>query len=238
MKRIVISIAVAALTLPMLLAGPAAAIRDTGSGAEWTAADRAELAAYVATAQPLYAELLDCAACCDRLDIPSHRCAACDRTAACIDRVVARLQRVQAELASLDVPSTTVATDVQLTEAVTTMITSGEYMAAEVRTSPQDLLTAIWTPPPAERGGRRVVNVLSPDIVAQARAAALRAMGPGAMARTVWLRGRPLQSTESQQFVAGATPSEQARTNLALWREGIQTQVAAIGINTQRMLTR
>jgi len=185
----------------------------------------------------MYAELRDCAACCERIDLPAHRCAACARTATCIRQVVARVRHVQAQLARIDVPSQALSADGRLVEAAATMKASGQYMAAMVQSAPQKLMISAFATAPAGRGGVRVVHRLSPDVVADARLAAMRATVPPAVSPAVYVHARYNGVVEAPRYSATGTPGQQTESYLDDWRDGVQKQAAAVDLDLPVALT-
>ena len=110
MNRILLTVVLVVFVLSLILAGSAQAMRVNGSTLEPDPAQAAQSTAlvkfgnYVVAAGAASAALSDCACCCGRLDLPLHPCAACRTTAASMGQIVARIHRVQARLARLDVP--------------------------------------------------------------------------------------------------------------------------------------
>jgi hypothetical protein len=182
MKRLTLILAFAVLVLPLVVAGPAGAYKiygahrtvgEPGYGTASMAVDRAQIAAYVAAARPLYAQLAACSSSCDRMDFPPHRCPACASATADLKRIAARATVVQARLAKLDVPDKLVTTHSDLIAAASTIKVSASYMAATVLTAPRKLLVATYASPARGRGGVKVVWRPSPTIVRDATYASL-----------------------------------------------------------------
>ena len=233
MKWLVLIAILTVVTLPLALASPAPAMRVSGSTlnvgyTDSEAVVAAELAAYIAAVRPAYTELTECACCCETLDLPHHRCAACKTAAASIKGIVARIHRVRAKLARLEVPLPLILTHGHLVAAVSTMHVSGEYMATTVRTAPGTLVVARRVPSISGRGP--VVWEPSPSIVSQARLAALAGAKPAGLARGPFLHHRYAQTASAVLHPEGA-PGEQALAYLGMWRDDLAAQARGAGLS-------
>jgi hypothetical protein len=187
-----------------------------------------ELAAYIAAVQPAYKELTDCACCCETLDLPHHRCPACETAAARIKGIVARIHRVQAKMTRLEVPVSLILTHGHLVAAVSTMHVSGEYMATTVRTAPGTLVVARRVP--STFGRSPVVWEPSPSIVNEARLAGLADARPSGVARLPFLHHRYSQTASAVLHPEGS-PGDQALAYLGMWRDDLAAQARDAGLS-------
>ena len=235
MKRLIIVSVLLVLTLPLALALAAPAMRVSGRSPNVGDADppakaTTELAAYIAAVQPAYAELTDCACCCETLDLPSHRCAACKTAAARIKGIVARVHRVQAQLSRIDVPASLDTIHSELVSAVSTMHVSGEYMAITVRKTPEKLVLGERVMAGA-RPGPPVAWRPSPEIVEDARVEALAQARPDSIGRGRFLHQRCAPFAGEQRSGPRGTPGEQAMAYLSMWRDDIAAQAHEAGLS-------
>jgi hypothetical protein len=243
MKRLALLLAAGLLLLPLALAGPAGAYKISGTrftignpdyGAASTAVDRAEIAAYIAAARPLYAQLAACSSSCDRLDFPPHRCPACASATAGLTRIARQAAVVQAKLARLDVPAELVPAHSGLITAASTVRVSATYMADTVSTTPRKLLVATCASPTRGRGGVTIVWRASPTIVRDATSAArlaqLDRMGSASAQRAAFVRGRWAAIAVMQRSTPQGTPGQQAMAYLVLWRDGVRAQAQVAGV--------
>ncbi len=234
MKWLVLIAILTAVALPLALAAPAPAMRVSGSTlnvgyTDSEAAAAAELAAYIAAVRPAYTELTECACCCETLDLPHHRCAACRAAAASIKGIVARIHRVQAKMTRLEVPVSLILTHGHLVAAVSTMHVSGEYMATTVLKTPEKLVLGERVTVGA-RPGSPVVWRPSPSIVSDARLAAFAHPRPSGVARADFLHHRYAQ-TESATVRPEGAPGEQAMAYLGMWRDDLAAQARDAGLS-------
>jgi hypothetical protein len=230
MKRLILIIVICALAAPLVLATNAQARRwDPPGPPSANEIARAEFLQYVAQVAPIYAELRDCACCCDRLDLPTHRCAACAAAAARISKVVARAHRVQRRLGGISPPDRLLVAHAELVSALSALHLSAEYMAGKVRTAPQDLLAAAYVPIPRQSGRTAIVLRPSPQLVAAAEYAALSWQGRRA------LRYHPMRTLDQTPTVSG-TPGEHALAHLALWRAAVAAQASALYVDLPQAL--
>ncbi len=230
MKRLVLIIVICALAAPLVLATSAQArLWDPGApSVDQTA--RAQLMAYVAQVAPVYAELDACACCCDTIDLPSHRCAACAAAAARLEKVAAKARHTQARLATAVPPDELTVAHAQLVGALSAIRYSAEYMASTVRTAPQELLTAAFVAPPRGRGGVAVVMRPSPRIVAAAEFAAL----PAPIRSIAWHHHLSRETDQTPSVVG--TPGEHALAHLEAWRTAVLAQARALDVNLTHTL--
>jgi hypothetical protein len=233
MKWLVLMVVLTAVALPLALASPAPAMRVSGSALSVGATDpeakaATELAAYIAAVQPVYTELTDCACCCETLDLPPRRCAACTTVAAKIKGIVARIHRVQAKMTRLEVPLSLIPTHGRLVTAISTMHVSGQYMATTVRTAPGALVIARRVRSTSARGP--VVWEPSPGIVSAARLAALADARPPGIARGPFLKHRYSETVSATVRPEGA-PGEQAMAYLGMWRDDLAAQAKDAGLS-------
>jgi hypothetical protein len=238
MKRLVLMVVAVAILLPLTFATGAQAMRVAGpalsAGSSDATAASIGLSNYLMAAGRAYTELTDCACCCGTLNLPTHRCAACRTTAAGMRQIVARVHRVQAALARLDVPASLAPVHGELVAAVTTLHVSGEYMAATVQTAPGKLVAVARNMPGASRGPR-MRWLPSPDIVRDARIAAFDRTRPTHVYRTQYLHALDV-AMNPLPGVRGA-PGEQALAHLAVWRDAIAAQATAAGVSLPAALT-
>lgn len=234
MKRSFLMSMMTAVVLLLALAPAAPAMRASGSTpnvgyADPAAAEMAEIAAYVEAVRPAYAELTECACCCATLDLPSHRCAACRTAAADIERIVARIQRVQTELSRLDVPASLVTAHGELVSAASTMCISGEYMAAAVLKAPRTLVVGerVLMGAPS---GQPIVWRPAERIVTDAHIEALAQARPAGLSRSRFLQERCSPFTEEWQATPTGSPGEQAAAYLAHWRDEVAAQARLAGV--------
>lgn len=235
MKRMILMLIVLVSVVALTLATAAQARRVDGStlgmstagAANAAAVSRAQLMSYVAQVQPAYAELTGCACCCNKVDLPAHRCAACDAAAARMTKIVARLHKVQTELSTMTVPPDLVSVHSEMVTAASLLHNSSEYMADVVRTAPERLLVTTLAAPPAGRGGAVLVMRPSPLIVRDAEFASLMKAGP----RSLGARHARSASAEWMLTSASGAPGDQALAHLARWRDAIVAQARAAGVN-------
>jgi len=238
MKRFILMLVITAVVLPLALASVTPALRVAGAQLDAhhrnaamraTSTDLSGIAAYAAAVQPAYAELTECACCCAALDLPSHRCAACRTAATTIERIVARIHRVQALLNRVDVPASLVIVHGELISAVSTMHASGEYMAATVLKTPEKLVVAerVMLGAPS---GRPIVWRPSSRIVTDARIEALARARPDGLSRGRFLHERYAPFAEEQASWPQGSPGEQAAAYLALWRDGVTARAEKAGV--------
>jgi hypothetical protein len=219
------------IVLSLGSAAPAVALRTSGPSPNTGSSDpnvETGLTAYVAAVQPAYAELVDCACCCDRLDLPSHRCAACRSAAASMRQVVARTSRIQRKLGRLDVPASLVPAHSRLIAALSTMRISGEYMAEKVLTAPETLVAVVRTGVPSGHGP--FIRRPAPTIVRDARIAALASAAPAGVDLRLFLRQRYARSPVATVDSWG-TPGEQASALLDQWRDDIVALAKEAGVS-------
>ncbi len=230
MKLLVLIIVICALAAPLVLATSAQArLWEPGAPSADQSA-RAQLMAYVAQVAPTYAELENGACGCEKIDLPSHRCAACAAAAARAEKVAASARRAQSRLAAAVPPDQLTAAHAQLIGALSAIHYGAEYIASKVRTAPQDLLTATFVAPPRGRGGVAVVMRPSPRIVAAAEFAALPAQ-----IRSVAWRHHLSSALDQTPSVAG-TPGEHALAHLAAWRTAVVAQARALDVSLTHAL--
>jgi len=245
MKRFVLMLMITAVVLPLALASATPALRIAGAQLDAhhrnaamraTSTDPTGIAAYTAAVQPAYAELTECACCCETLDLPSHRCAACETAAATIERIVARIYRVRARLSRIEVPASLDTIHSELVSAVSTMHVSGEYMVATVLTTPEKLVVAERVTLGAP-SGRPVVWRPSPRIVADARIEALARARPDGLSRSRFLHERCAPFAEERPSWPQGSPGEQAAAYLALWHDDITARAEKAGVKLTAALS-
>jgi len=241
MKRLIIVSTLLALTLPLAMAlaapamrvsGPAPNAGDTGPAAKAAT----ELAAYIAAVQPAYTELTECACCCETLDLPLRRCAACKTAAARITGIVARIHRVQARMTRLQVPAALITIHSELVSAVSTMHVSGEYMAITVGKSPEKLVLGERVMAGA-RPGPPIAWRPSPDIVEDARIEALARARPDSLSRGRFLHERYAPFADDRPSRPQGSPGEQAMAYLSTWRDDLAAQAQKAGLSLPVALT-
>jgi hypothetical protein len=227
MNRLLLPMITGMLLASLLLAVDAPAMRVPGPAVPpdpvqtGRSVANTQLGGYIVAASAAYEQLSDCACCCGRLDLPTHRCAACLTTAAAVRQVVANVRRVQAKLARLDVPAPAAAAHADLLAAADVLRTSGTYMARTVVTDPGALVVSTRVLK-ATRHGMPPRWVVSPSVLADARMAAFRSKHPGGSYRTQRLR--ELEILGDLKGGLASAPGEQALAYLAEWR----TQVGQV----------
>jgi hypothetical protein len=250
MQRFLLPLLVVALVVPLFLAAGAQA-RISQDGRKFAspphgrggviivtpavAVERAELTAYLADVAPVYAQLYECSCCCDKLDLPSHRCAACSSAAAKINQVVARVERAQRQLAGVNVPASLETAQGEIVLAADTMHVSGHYMARTVSTTPAKLVTATFVSPPRGRGGVIIVMRPSLSIVTAARSAALFGSTPKSVTQVSNLQQR--RENLARMTAYSGTTGQTAQQYLTIWRTLVENQAEAAGMTLPADIT-
>jgi hypothetical protein len=230
--RILLTVVLVVLVLSLALAGGAQAMRVNGSTLDPDPAQAAQSTAlvefgnYVVAAGAACAELNDCACCCDRLDLPTHRCAACRTTAANMRQIVARIHRVQIRLARLDVPPSAAGAHADLVAAAEVLAVSGEYMARTVMTDPRSLVFSTRTALAPSRA--RPAWRTSPQVVRNARLAACLQAHEGPLYRGARLRAMSIAAGPDPGI--SGPPGEQALAYLDRWRTGVEDAAREVGV--------
>jgi hypothetical protein len=231
-NRTLPTVVLVVFALFLVLAGGAQAMRVNGSTLDPDPAQAAqsnalvEFGNYVVAAGAASAELNDCACCCGRLDLPTHRCAECRTAAAGMRQIVARIHRVQARLARLDVPPSAAGAHGDLVAAAEVLSVSGEYMARTVMTDPQSLVVS--TRATQMPGRTRPAWRTSPQVVRSARLAAYLQAHPGPLGRGERLRALAI-AWGPDPGVSGP-PGDQALAYLDSWRTGVQDAAQQVGV--------
>jgi hypothetical protein len=230
MRRFFLPTIAATMLLSLTLIADASAMRVTGSTLDRPAQVRetVSLGNYIAAAGAAYARLSDCACSCGTFDVPTHRCAACRTTAASMRQMVARIRRVQAELARLDVPPAATQVQGELVEAAAVLQSSGNYMVSRISRDPRSLLVSTRS----MEGTRKVSPpawLTSPHVVRDARLAEYMRLHPAPTNRTERMRVTEI-ATGPDPAIQGA-PGEQAQAYLAKWRDGVERLVRQEGLS-------